>query len=102
MQAKMAVLTSRPTTAIIEESVSVAGGGKAGVVMKIFIAGIVLVILGVGVKCWLYPFKVEDLEREIQLVFKVLQDNTTLELDLLGDSLQRFRGRLAVYEILLS
>ncbi|KAK1233932.1 hypothetical protein PQX77_002883 [Marasmius sp. AFHP31] len=92
----MAELTSGPTMAIVEESVSVAGGDKSNIVMKIFIAGVVLVTLCVGVKRWFYPFKVEDLESEIQVVFKVLRDNTTLEFDLLGDSAQGFRGRLAV------
>jgi len=95
----MAVLSSETTAVIIEEGISATNGSRSGVAIRIIIAGLVLVAIAVGAKRWFYPFTIDDLEHEIRMAFKVLQDNTTLELDLLGDFAARSQKRLAVYVV---
>ena len=98
----MTILISQTAPTMIEagEASITASGGQGNVAMKIFIAGVLLVVTSIALKRWLYPFVIEDLEREMRSIFKILQDNTTLEFDLLGDCAWRFRARLDVYVLL--
>ncbi|KAK1227745.1 hypothetical protein PQX77_009245 [Marasmius sp. AFHP31] len=57
--------------------------------------GAILLITVVGAKKWLYPYTIDDLERQINCVEDVIERNTTFERDLLGDLGWRFRERLA-------
>ncbi|KAJ8081686.1 hypothetical protein PM082_007532 [Marasmius tenuissimus] len=80
---------------MIEEGISATTSGGGGAAVKIFMMSVVLFVgLGVGAKRWFYPFTMSDLEREIGLIWKLIEENTTLHLDLLGRSGWEFRERL--------
>ena len=97
----MSILISSTAATTIERGASIATSDDQGnVALKVLIAAILLVIASIAVIRWFYPFAIEDLEHEIQSIFKILQDNTTLEFDLLGDCAWGFRARLAVYVFL--
>ncbi|KAK1231552.1 hypothetical protein PQX77_005344 [Marasmius sp. AFHP31] len=76
------------------KEVSSASSDSGSVVMKVLILSVVFVAIGVGAKRWLYPFTIEDADCEIRSIFGLLQEYTSLKLDLLGDSAGRFRRRL--------
>ncbi|KAJ8088368.1 hypothetical protein PM082_022441 [Marasmius tenuissimus] len=57
--------------------------------------GIVLLIIAAGTTKWLYPYTVDDLKRQISCVDEVIERNTALGRDLLGDIGWKFRERLA-------
>ncbi|KAL0062088.1 hypothetical protein AAF712_011015 [Marasmius tenuissimus] len=68
------------------------GGGAA---MQIFMMILVLLVgLGVGAKWWFYPFTMDKLEREIGLIWELIEENTTRRWDLLGPSGWELRKRL--------
>ncbi|KAL0067801.1 hypothetical protein AAF712_005241 [Marasmius tenuissimus] len=57
--------------------------------------GIVLLITAAGTTKWLYPYTVDDLKRQISCIDEVIERNTALGRDLLGDLGWKFRERLA-------
>ncbi|KAJ8088309.1 hypothetical protein PM082_022381 [Marasmius tenuissimus] len=78
------------------EGVSAAGSGDGGIWTKVFIAGVILLITVVGAKNWFYPYTLDDLKEQIELVHKTIKENTALGRDLLGDLELEFRERLAM------
>ncbi|KAK1215207.1 hypothetical protein PQX77_022195 [Marasmius sp. AFHP31] len=80
---------------IIEEGMSVTPSDGGSAIVKIFMMSVVLLVgMGVGVKRWFYPFTMNDLAREIEQIWELIEENTTRHWDLLGPSGWGFRERL--------
>ncbi|KAL0061012.1 hypothetical protein AAF712_012185 [Marasmius tenuissimus] len=94
---RMAVLTTESSFSAITEGVSAADSSKGGVLTKIFIMGAILLVTVVGAKKWFFPYTMDDLERQIACVGNIIEQNMTLEEDLLGDMGWIFRDRLDGY-----
>ncbi|KAL0569632.1 hypothetical protein V5O48_012330 [Marasmius crinis-equi] len=58
------------------------------------LAVVVVAVTGVGAVKWFYPYAIDDLESEIKSIDKVIEENTALECDFLGDCEWDFRERL--------
>ncbi|KAL0064417.1 hypothetical protein AAF712_008581, partial [Marasmius tenuissimus] len=91
----MAIL-SPESPGILENGISAAGGSSK--VFNIFIMGFVVLVVLVGMgwaaKRWLYPFAINDLEREIGVIWELIEENTRRHWDLLGGSGWEFKRRL--------
>ncbi|KAJ8079465.1 hypothetical protein PM082_013803 [Marasmius tenuissimus] len=59
--------------------------------------GAILLVTVVSVKKWFFPYTVDDLERQIACVGDIIEQNMTLERDLLGDMGWIFRDQLDGY-----
>ncbi|KAK1227742.1 hypothetical protein PQX77_009242 [Marasmius sp. AFHP31] len=90
----MAVLLAETSVSVITEGVSAADSSKGGVLTKVFIMGAILLVTVVSVKKWFYPYTMDDLERQITCVGSVIEQNMSLERDLLGDMGWTFRDQL--------
>ncbi|KAJ8079466.1 hypothetical protein PM082_013804 [Marasmius tenuissimus] len=56
--------------------------------------GAILLVTAVSVKKWFFPYTMDDLGRQIACVRDIIEQNTTLEEDLLGDMGWIFRDQL--------
>ncbi|KAK1235785.1 hypothetical protein PQX77_000974 [Marasmius sp. AFHP31] len=78
------------------EAISTVDNTQGGIPTKLFVTGAILLVTIVGIKKWFYPYTLEDdLKRQIFYIGEVIEENTTLGRDLLGDLGWRFRERLA-------
>ncbi|KAJ8088345.1 hypothetical protein PM082_022418 [Marasmius tenuissimus] len=91
----MAVIITESSVSAITDGVLAADSSKGGVLTQLFIMGAILLITVVGAKKWWYPYTIDDLERQINCVEDVIEQNTVLGRDLLGDLGWRFREQLA-------
>ncbi|KAK1235390.1 hypothetical protein PQX77_001391 [Marasmius sp. AFHP31] len=90
----MPALLTETSVSAITEGVLAADNSKGGVLTKVFIVGAILLVTAAGAKKWFYPYTMGDLERQMNYVEGIIERNTTLERDLLGNSGWKFRERL--------
>ncbi|KAK1227574.1 hypothetical protein PQX77_009424 [Marasmius sp. AFHP31] len=96
----MPILNPENAVGMIEAGISDTSSGGGSAAWKIVLIGVMLLAgMGVGAIRWFYPFTIKDLEREIGLVGKLIEEYSTLRLDLLGRSGWEFKQRLtSVYD----
>ncbi|KAK1228038.1 hypothetical protein PQX77_008937 [Marasmius sp. AFHP31] len=90
----MAVLLTETSVSAITKGVSAADSSKGGVLTKVFIMGAILLVTVVSVEKWFYPYTMDDLKCQIVCVGDIIEQNMTLERDLLGDMGWIFRDQL--------
>ncbi|KAJ8088326.1 hypothetical protein PM082_022398 [Marasmius tenuissimus] len=93
----MPVLLTEASVSPITKGISVVDSNKGGVLTKISVMGAILLVTVVGIKSWFYTYTMEDLDRQINYVEDVIEQNLSLERDLLGNSGWKFRERLDGY-----
>ncbi|KAL0566969.1 hypothetical protein V5O48_015026 [Marasmius crinis-equi] len=94
---RMPALISEMAKTAIEEGIEAASNDDGRLWTRILLAVVVLVMSGAAALKWFYPYTINDLKREIKSINKVIEENTTLEWDFLGDSEWEFRERLDAY-----
>ncbi|KAK1215709.1 hypothetical protein PQX77_021671 [Marasmius sp. AFHP31] len=88
-----ALLTETSVSAVVE-GVSAAGTGYGGILTKIFITGVILFLTVAGAKKWFYPYTVDDLKGQIELVQKIIKENAAVGKNLLGELEWKFQEEL--------
>ncbi|KAK1233599.1 hypothetical protein PQX77_003240 [Marasmius sp. AFHP31] len=89
----MAVLGN--SVGIIEEGISAIPSDSGSATVTIFMLIVVLLVgMGAGAKRWFYPFTMDDLAREIELVWRLIEENSTRDWDPLESLGWVFRQRL--------
>ncbi|KAJ8081685.1 hypothetical protein PM082_007531 [Marasmius tenuissimus] len=87
----MAVLAPETSVKMVADGISTVSGDGKSVALKIFMTVVILVVTSMGAIQWCYPFTIDDLERRIELIQKRIEENSTLDLDLLGYSGWEFK-----------
>ncbi|KAK1230127.1 hypothetical protein PQX77_006793 [Marasmius sp. AFHP31] len=89
-----ALLTETSVSALVE-GVSAADTGNGGILTKIFITGAILFLTVAGARKWFYPYTIDDLKGQIELVQKIIKENAAVGRNLLGELEWKFQEDLA-------
>ncbi|KAF9260193.1 hypothetical protein L218DRAFT_1002971 [Marasmius fiardii PR-910] len=74
--------------------VAAASDGNGGKLTTFFVLGSLVVAGVVAAKRWFYPYTIEDLEGQVRSINALIQENMSLDWNMLGESAPRFRGML--------
>ncbi|KAK1234410.1 hypothetical protein PQX77_002386 [Marasmius sp. AFHP31] len=93
----MPALTVEPSISAVAEGISASNDPGSSVFTKIVVFAMLVVVVVVGVVKWFFPYTIENLKELVKAIDNLIDENTTVEWDLLGGSAREFRQTLNRY-----
>ncbi|KAK1230018.1 hypothetical protein PQX77_006901 [Marasmius sp. AFHP31] len=90
----MPALTVESSISAVAEGISASNNPGSGILTKIGVFAMLVVVVAVAAKKWFFPYTTEDLKGLVKAIDNLIEENTTLDWDLLGGSAREFRQTL--------